>query len=75
MEIKLTDWDSVYKMLPTWKEVFESADKETKRVLINKIVDKVIITKEEIRIKFKINISEPRMREYKDTIPCKPCSG
>lgn len=70
MEIKLTDWDSVYKMLPTWKEVFESADKETKRVLINKIVDKVIITKEEIRIKFKINISEPRMREYKDTIPC-----
>lgn len=70
MEIKLTDWDSVYKMLPTWKEVFESADKETKRVLINKIVDKVIITKEEIRIKFKINISEPRIREYKDTIPC-----
>lgn len=75
MEIKLTDWDSVYKMLPTWKEVFESADKETKRVLINKIVDKVIITKEEIRIKFKINISEPRMREYKDTIPYRPCSG
>lgn len=74
MEIKMTDWDCVYQMLPTWKEVFESADRETKRVLINKIVEKIIVTEEEIRIKFKINVDKPRVREHKETTQYKPCS-
>lgn len=71
MEIKMTDWDCVYQMLPTWKEVFESADRETKRVLINKIVEKIIVTEEEIRIKFKINVDRPRVKEHKETTLCK----
>ncbi len=56
MEINSKDWDSLCKMIPTWKDVFYNADKRTKRILINKIVDKVYFTNEEIKIQFKINL-------------------
>jgi len=60
MEIEEQDWDEVCKIIPSWIEVFNNADKKTKRVLINKLVDKVIIKKDEITVKFKINLSKPR---------------
>ena len=56
MEINNKDIEDVYRIIPTWKDIFNNADKQTKRVLVNKIVDKVIITKERITIKFKINL-------------------
>ena len=46
---------SVYESFPTWKEVFLKSDKQIKRVLINKLVKKVLITREKITIKFKVN--------------------
>lgn len=58
MQIDSKDLDELYDMIPTWTEIFEKADKETKRVLINKIVDKVIIKKDKITIKFKINLDD-----------------
>ena len=65
MKVDNSDIDKIYEMIPTWSETFDKADKETKRVLINKIVDKILITKEKITIKFKIRIDckkkEPRM--------------
>lgn len=70
MQIENKDFDDIYKMIPTWEKVFNDTDKATKRVLINKIVDKIIITKENITIKFKINLeefSQPRMSEHHDT--------
>lgn len=56
MQVSNKDFNEVYDMIPTWTDVFNNADKETKRVLVNKIVDKVIITNEKITIKFKINL-------------------
>jgi hypothetical protein len=70
MQIENKDFDDIYKMIPTWEKVFNDTDKATKRVLINKIVDKIIITKENITIKFKINLEEciqPRISEHHDT--------
>ena len=72
MKIDNSDIDKIYEMIPTWSEVFDKADKETKRVLINKIVDKILITKEKITIKFKIRIdcdkNEQRINSNNDTI-------
>lgn len=56
MQVSSDDLNDVYKMIPTWTEVFNNADKQTKRVLINKIVEKIIITNEKITIKFKVNL-------------------
>lgn len=69
MDIDYKDWEKICKMIPTWKDVFNNADKERKRVLINQIVDKILITNEEITVKFKINIEyptqpQPRMSDY-----------
>lgn len=60
MKIEEQDWDEVCKIIPSWIEVFNNADKKTKRVLINKLVDKVVVKKDEITVKFKINLSKPR---------------
>lgn len=62
MEIEENDWKKIYSILPSWKEVFQNASKEKKRVLINQIIEKIIITNEEITIKFRINIERPKPR-------------
>lgn len=63
MEVYHEDWQKIYDMIPTWEAVFLNADKETKRVLINRLVDKILITNEQIVVKFKINIDYPRQSE------------
>lgn len=42
----------------TWKEVFFNADRQTKRVLIDKLVEKIVVTREKITIIFKVHIDE-----------------
>lgn len=76
MQVDNKDLDDVYKLLPAWTDVFNSADKETKRVLVNKIVDKIIVTNEKITIKFKVHLdyivnseNKPRMNDNNSTIP------
>lgn len=56
MGLENEDILSVCEAFPTWKEVFLKADKQTKRVLINKLIEKIIIIREKITIKFKINL-------------------
>ena len=73
MQVNDKDWDELCKSIPTWVDVFNNADKQTKRVLINKLVDKIIITNEKITVKFKINLEypqqlQPRMSEH-DMVP------
>lgn len=40
--------------MPTWQEIFIKADKETQRVLVNKLVERIEVTKEHILIRFRI---------------------
>ena len=79
MQITNTDLNDIYDMIPTWADVFNNADKQTKRVLVNKLVEKIIVTKEKITIKFKINIGnvassntqdQYRMNIHNSTIQC-----
>lgn len=82
-QVNNKDFNEVYNMIPTWTDVFNNADKETKRVLVNKIVDKVIITNEKITIKFKINLDyfsknnekQQRMSSNNSTTPYKLIHG
>ena len=82
MEVNNKDFDELYKIIPTWEKVFNEADKQTKRVLINKIVDKIIITNEKINVKFKIKLdyspsqsdAEPILCSNNSTTPYTPCS-
>lgn len=81
MEVNNKDFDELYKIIPTWEKVFNEADKQTKRVLINKIVDKIIITNEKITVKFKIKLdyspsqsdAKPILCSNNSTTPYKLC--
>ena len=43
---------------PTWQQVFQNADAETQRVLVNKLVDRIDVTDEQIVIRFKLNLND-----------------
>lgn len=51
--------------IPTWQDLFLSADIPTKRVLVNKLIERIDITKEQIIVRFKIRLNgylpQPRM--------------
>lgn len=44
--------------IPTWQEVFMNADTATKRVLVDKLIERIDITKDDIVILFKINTND-----------------
>lgn len=62
------DWEDVKNKIPTWHELLVNADTATKRVLINKLVERIDITKDRIVIRFKINLddffTQPRMTSH-----------
>ncbi len=62
-----SEWEELRTKLPTWKQVFEEADCHTQRVLVNKLIERIDITKEQIVIRFKINLNDflpqPRMSD------------
>lgn len=49
------------ELMPKWGELFKESDTQTKQMLISTLVDKIIVTEEEITIKFKI-----RLEDYMD---------
>ena len=53
-----SDWEDIRRHIPSWQEVFLNADTATKRVLINKLVDRISVKKEEIVVRFKINLKD-----------------
>ena len=73
MNVTTNEWNEIQEKLPTWKEVFLNADVATKRVLINKIIERVDVSKEQISVRFKINLDEfqPRMNSDFPTIQYK----
>ncbi len=47
--------EEIRKAIPTWKQIFHTADSDTKRVLVQKIVERIQVTREQIRIRFKFS--------------------
>lgn len=51
--VSLNDWEDIRNKIPTWQEVFLNADVATKRVLVNKLVERIDVKKTEVVIRFK----------------------
>lgn len=56
--INTTQWDELKKNIPTWIDVLNQAESESKRVLVNKLVSRVDVTKEKMVITFKISLDD-----------------
>lgn len=58
MSVTIEEWDDLKQKIPTWKEVFLNADAATKRVLVNRLVERIDIKQDEIVVRFKINLHD-----------------
>ena len=63
--VSADDWKTLREQIPTWQDVFLNADVATKRVLVNKLIERIDVKKDEVVIRFKINLNDffqqPRM--------------
>ncbi|HJC64346.1 MAG TPA: hypothetical protein H9753_12140 [Candidatus Blautia merdavium] len=77
--VSVQDWEELKQKIPTWQEVFLNADTSTKRVLVNRLIKRIDVKKDEITVHFKINLDEffvqPRICVDSGTIPYKPDSA
>ncbi len=58
VSVNVDEWQELRQQIPTWQEVFMNADTATKRVLVDKLIERIDITKDDIVIRFKININD-----------------
>lgn len=76
MAVTAGEWEELRTQIPTWQQVFKEAGRETQRVLVNRLIDRIDVTDDQIVIRFKINLNDflPRMSDGSGTTPYKPCS-
>ena len=58
MDVSITEWDYLKKQIPTWQQVFLKADAHTKRVLVDKLIERIDIKEEQITIRFCIRLED-----------------
>ena len=56
MDVSITEWDYLKKQIPTWQQVFLEADAHTKRVLVDKLIERIAVKEEQITIRFRIRL-------------------
>lgn len=49
------DWQNIKHKIPTWRELFFRADTPTKRVLVNKLIERIDITGEQIAVRLRVS--------------------
>lgn len=58
MDVSITEWDYLKKQIPTWQQVFLEADAHTKRVLVDKLIERIDVKEEQITIGFRIRLED-----------------
>ncbi len=56
--VSLDKWEEIHQKSPTWCEIFLRADAPQKRVIVNKLIERIDIKKDNINIRFKIDLKE-----------------
>ena len=58
VSVSVHEWEELKKKIPTWQEIFLNADVESKRVLVNRLIKKIEVKKDEIIVHFKIHLDD-----------------
>ena len=56
--VSAKEWETIRQKLPTWREIFLNTDVSRKRVLANKLIERIDIRKDNINIRFRIDLNE-----------------
>lgn len=72
-----SDMEKFITMVPNWKEEFQNADTQTKKMLLSALIDQIEVKNDDINIKFRIRLEDFVLPESigLPTTPCIPCSG
>ena len=58
MDVSITEGAYLKKQIPTWQQVFLEADAHTKRVLVDKLIERIDVKEEQITIRFRIRLED-----------------
>lgn len=56
LAVSAKEWNDIQSKIPTWRDIFLNADTASKRVLVDKIVERIDIWRDEVKIRFKFNL-------------------
>lgn len=56
LAVSAKEWADIRRQIPTWRDVFLNADTAMKRVLVDKVVSRIDIRENEVKIHFQINM-------------------
>lgn len=52
------EWLNLRQEIPTWQNVFFASDSSSKRVLVNRLIERIEVTREQVVVRFKVNLDE-----------------
>lgn len=58
LAVSTKEWNDIQNKIPTWRDIFLNADTASKRVLVDKIVERIDIWRDEVKIRFKFNLDD-----------------
>lgn len=67
--LEVDELEAVQKLIPVWRETFETADMETKKVMLRMLIKRIYLSKGCVRVHFKINLGEFIQAVGGDEIP------
>ena len=53
-----SDMEKFITMVPNWKEEFQNADTQTKKMLLSALIDQIEVKNDDINIKFRIRLED-----------------
>lgn len=56
LAVSAQEWNELLDKIPTWKDIFLNADTASKRVLVDKIVERIDLWRDEVKIRFKFDL-------------------
>lgn len=58
IDVRSSESVKIKEKLPSWQQIFKDADADTKRVLVNKLIERIDITQGQIVVRFRIEMEE-----------------
>ena len=57
LAVSAKEWNNIQNKIPTWRDIFLNADTASKRVLVDKIVERIDLWRDKAKIRFKFNLN------------------
>jgi site-specific DNA recombinase len=57
-KVELFELEDLQKYIPVWRDVFEKATTEKKKMMLATVIERILVKKEEVEITFKINMNQ-----------------